>query len=106
MLGPVWEPNIVQKLIEIQAQSKHRFLSSFVSPWRGLLGSFWDPFWSDSGMLLATFWGPKALHSLKRFFKSFLGAEADRRVSGGTLAQLFPRLTPPGGALFAHGGIQ
>ena len=41
-------------------------------------------FWSDFGMLLATFWGPKALHFLMRFFKSFLGAETDRRVSDGT----------------------
>ena len=35
-------------------------------------------------MLLATFWGPKALHFLMRFLKSFLGAETDRRVSDGT----------------------
>ena len=35
-------------------------------------------------MLLGTFWGPKALHFLMRFLKSFLGVETDRRVSGGT----------------------
>ena len=57
-------------------------------------------------MLLATFWGPKALHFLMRFLKSFLGAETDRRVSdgtsaglrrdfGGTSTQLFPRRIPP-----------
>ena len=45
-------------------------------------------FWSDFGMLLATFWGPKALHFLVRFFKSFLGAETERRVTDGTLAGL------------------
>ena len=39
-------------------------------------------------MLLATFWGPKALHFLMRFLKSFLGAETDRRVSDGTSAGL------------------
>ena len=40
-------------------------------------------------MLLATFWGPKALHFLMRFLKSFLGAETDRRVTDGTLAGLW-----------------
>ena len=39
-------------------------------------------------MPLATFGGPIALHVLMRFFKSFLGAEADRRVSDGTSAGL------------------
>ena len=64
--------------------------------------------WSDFGMLLATFWGPKALHFLIRFLKSFLGAETDRRVSGGTglRRSCFPDGSPPSGALFAHGGIQ
>ena len=62
-------------------------------------------FLSDFGMLLATFWGPKTLHFLMRFLKSFLGAEADRRVSDGTSAglrrdfdgtstQLFPPAAP------------
>ena len=66
-------------------------------------------FWSDFGMLLATFWGPKTLHFLMRFLKSFLGAETDRRVSDGTSTGLrrrcFPDGSPPGGALFARGGI-
>ena len=39
-------------------------------------------------MLLATFWGPKALYFLMRFFKSLLGGETDRRVSDGTSAGL------------------
>ena len=44
--------------------------------------------WSDFGMLLATFWGPKSVALFNAFLKSFLGAETDRRVTGGTSAGL------------------